>query len=145
MPHAVPPCPKPQLLPLQDGDKAPVGFQDPSSSDLPWGGVRKLFFLAFTLEGSTWAWLKEIPLTLGSGRSCSPSSSARGVGRGAQCPGECRVGPRQLTPGCSTVQNREGTWCDQAPFSSPSSGDTVPTRQPHSRKPGLYTATLPIY
>ena len=27
--------PKPQLLPLQDGDKAPVGPHGPSSSDLP--------------------------------------------------------------------------------------------------------------
>ena len=39
----MPPLPEPQLLPLQDGDKAPVGLQDPSSSDLPQLSQEALF------------------------------------------------------------------------------------------------------
>lgn len=34
-PEGVAPLPRPLLLPLQDGDKAPVGPHSPSSSDLP--------------------------------------------------------------------------------------------------------------
>lgn len=37
-----------------------------------------------TSEKSTWAWLKEMPLMLGSGRLCSLSHSARGRQEGAQ-------------------------------------------------------------
>lgn len=37
-----------------------------------------------TSEKSTWAWLKEMPLMLGSGRPCSLSHSTRGRQEGAQ-------------------------------------------------------------
>lgn len=97
-------------------------------------GLRTLFFLAFTSEVSTWAWSKERPLTLGSGRFCSLSSSVKGVGREAQCPGEHRGGPRQPTPVCCTVQNRERTW--HGPFlfpfpraQCPLSGNPTPENQ----------------
>lgn len=39
----MPPLPETQPLPLQDEDKAPVGVQDPSSSDLPWVSQEALF------------------------------------------------------------------------------------------------------
>lgn len=56
---------------------------------------------------------------LGSGRS-SLSSSVRSMGKGGSVSwqvevsvstGQGQVGPGQTTPGCSTVQNSEGTWC----------------------------------
>nr|KAF6422736.1 hypothetical protein HJG63_008557 [Rousettus aegyptiacus] len=80
-----------------------------------------------------------MPLTLGSQRSCSLSSSVRGLDRGAQCPGGQRclwvqgrgsMGPGHLTPGCSTAQNRQGTgWV----LHFPSSGSDVSI--PHQALP----------
>lgn len=101
-------------------------LQDPKTLLAPTSpaGLRTLFFLAFTLEVSTWAWSKERPLTLGSGRFCSLSSSVKGVGRGAQCPGEHRGG--HASRPLSAALSRTGKGLGMVPFSSPSPGHSVP-------------------
>lgn len=144
LPRGGPPLPEPQPLPCRVGTRH-LGPQGPPSSALP-RVSQEAPFSALTSEGSIRAWSKEMPLMLGSGRPCSLSSSARGAGRGAQCPGGrrrlwCRAGAARARPAEPRLLHCPHQGRDRGcPLPPPLPGGALsPSRigQPHSRQPGL--------